>query len=244
MDLRWNSDTVVCGGAEERTFRVGDIPGVLWLPSQLSEAVPLVLIGHGGSGDKRSPRVVRLAQWFASTAGVAVLAIDGPFHGDRAVSAYQERVAEVGVGFVSDAMVQDWLRTISAVGEASAVDTGALGYVGFSMGTRFGLPLVALLGPRVKAAVLGKYGLRDGGVLNRALHDPASSIAAAGQIRCPVLFHVEWGDQVFPRTGQFELFDQFASTDKSLWARNGQHETLRESDEIVWRTFVADRLRP
>ncbi len=49
-------------------------------------------------------------------------------------------------------------------------------------------------------------------------------MATAAQAICaPVLYHVQWDDEVFPRDGQFELFDALASTDKQLIAKPGPH---------------------
>jgi hypothetical protein len=43
--------------------------------------------------------------------------------------------------------------------------------------------------------------------------------AAARAVSAPVLYHVQWDDAIFPRAGQFELFDALASADKRLSAR-------------------------
>jgi hypothetical protein len=87
-----------------------EVPGVLWRPDSGS-AASVVLLGHGGSGHKRSERHARLATWFAACAGIASLAIDGPFHGDRAVEGgpldYQNRVSREGAAVVHDRMRQD-----------------------------------------------------------------------------------------------------------------------------------------
>src|SRR4051812_50193135 len=78
----------VSHGVVERRFDVrGDrevVPGILWTPEGATGPRPLVLIGHGGGGDKRMPYVLSLARRLVRHAGYAVAAIDGRGHGDRA----------------------------------------------------------------------------------------------------------------------------------------------------------------
>jgi hypothetical protein len=107
-----------------------------------------------------------------------------------------------------------------------------------SMGARFGLPTAAALGPRLRCAVFGKFGIREARPLHPGLCAPGLMVAAARAISAPVLFHVQWDDAIFPRDGQFELFDALASADKRLLARPGPHEGTHPDDEASWQEFT------
>lgn len=58
-------------------------------------------------------------------------------------------------------------------------------------------------------------------------------------ITAPVLFHVQWDDEVFPRAGQLELFAALASGGKCLFARSGRHAQTHPDDETSWQEFIA-----
>ncbi|MEV0844100.1 hypothetical protein AB0I55_31700 [Actinocatenispora sera] len=233
---------VVSGGVVERGFQVGTVPGVVWLPARPAAPVPLVLLGHGGSGHKRAPRQLRLGRWFAGTAGIAAAAIDGPYHGDRAVPAYQERIAAAGIERVVDGMVGDWRAARDVLTALDEIDAVRVGYLGLSMGTRFGLPFVAAAGDLLRCAVLGKFGLRHPDELPAGM-DMAPRLAAdAARVRTPVLFHLQWDDELFGRAGQFELFDRLGSADKQLIAFPGGHGTAGEEAIAAWCDFLVRRL--
>lgn len=233
------------GGCTERSFLLrrpsGTVPGVLWSPG---DRVPraTVLLFHGGSGHKRSERQLRMGRSLAS-AGLAVIAIDGPYHGDRvpapmAAPAYQRLIVDEGIEKVTGRMTADWLDAVSALAGQGLADAARVSVFGMSMGARFGLPAAAALGPRLQCAVLGKFGIRQVPPLHPGLRAPGLIAAAARAVSAPVLCHVQWNDELFPRDGQFELFDALGSADKQLIARQGGHGSTHPDDEAFWQGFI------
>jgi dienelactone hydrolase len=250
LSVEWLGHRTV-GTVVERSFRLpgatGSVPGVLWLPASCATPPPLVLLGHGGSGHKRSPQIVALARWFASSAGVASIAIDGPYHGDRVpapmpTTEYQARIAATGIETVLDSMAADWHRTVDAVTETGMIDGDRLAYLGMSMGTRFGLPAVASLGTRVRCAVFGKFGLEPGPAMHPAMTAAGRVTGDARRITVPVLFHLPWHDDVFPRAGQLALFDLFGSEHKELVAYAGPHTRTTPAAITAWQDFTLRHL--
>ncbi|WP_127499614.1 alpha/beta hydrolase [Actinoplanes solisilvae] len=229
----------------ERPFRVsspsGPVPGILWSPVSVATRRPLVLLGHGGSGHKRNARTVELATWFVLEAGLSVAAIDGPSHGDRGtLPDYRTRVRAEGMPAILDHMAADWLTTVDAL--APEADTDTIAYIGTSMGARFGIPTSVALGPRLRAVVLGKFGLRAAPAPLRAIDTPARTTADARRLTAPTLFHLQWHDEIFPRQSQLTLFDHLASPDKQLIAHPGPHATTPPTAIAHWRAFVLRNL--
>lgn len=239
--MEWISETSD-EAVVERSFRVGDVPAVLWTPAGGPASPPLVLLGHGGAGHKRADHQLRLARWFAGEAGIAAAAIDGPYHGDRVpspmpASEYQQRMIATGPDVVTDAMIADWAATVAALG--GVVDTTRIGYLGMSMGTRFGIPYAA--SASLRCAVLGKFGLTSPR-FPAGLDQSARIARDAASMSTPVLFHVQWDDENFPRAGQLELFDRFGSPDKQLIAFPGGHGVTADVAIETWRAFLVRHL--
>jgi dienelactone hydrolase len=249
--LQWLGEPINEGGVTERRFDLtresGTVPGILWTPTEHERPVPLVLMGHGGSGHKRSDRQLMLARRFAGASQVAAVAIDGPFHGDRVAETvdrrqYQAMLAAAGVDKVTDGMIDDWRATLDALSRLDAIDADRIAYIGFSMGTRFGLPYVAAAGDRLRCAVLGKNGMRQTSSMPAAVNMAARFERDAPKITVPVLFHVQWDDELFPRDGQFELFDRIGTPDKRLIAFPGPHSAAAPEAVRGWCEFITHRL--
>ena len=221
------------------------VPALVWLPTGVSGPRPVVLIGHGAGGHKAAPIVERTASRLARL-GCAALSIDCPYHGDRTppdevglsaaerrdrlgLDAWRERNA-LAVGQA----VADWRAALDAAQLLDEVGPGPAGYFGLSLGCRFGLPLVAAE-DRISAAVLGLYGHSS---------DPGSAMAAeaARRITIPVLFLLQWDDELYDRTGGLVLFELLASARKRLHANPGRHLDVPPAEMEYATAFLCEHL--
>lgn len=221
--LRWTSDVAV-GENCKRLFVVEAnarrVPGALWLPAGQASRLPLVLVGHGGSQSKDASAVLDVAYPLLAR-GVAVVAIDGPVHGDRRSDQGQDG-ALVLQDFLelwqekpgTAEMTADWQATLAALAELPQLDCQCLGWFGLSMGTAYGLPLCAAE-PRIRVALLGMWGTSfpHGNLL----------MNAAQQVHCPVQFQRKLDDERFTSEGQEALFAALASQQKILMTYPGGH---------------------
>lgn len=222
-------------GIRERDFLVGDVPGVLWSPTEPAPQAPLVLMGHGGGLHKKTPAQVARAHAAVTAWGFHVAAIDAPGHGDRPRTAADEQAREqmrasvmsgdkelfeqVSVRYAADLTeraVPEWRATIDALQALPDVGAVPVGYGGgISLGTAIGIPLAAAE-PRIVAAIFG------GGFFAYE-----SQYAAARRITVPVQFLLPWDDEFVDRQDTLALFDAFASTEKTLHANPGDHRRIR-----------------
>lgn len=231
-------------GVLERPFEIdraaGTIPGILWTPDGAAGPRPLVLLGHGGGGDKRMPYVLSLARRLVRHLGWAAAAIDGVGHGDRAGPEVASDAAGDGlpdafvdqVAAASEQMTADWTATLAALRGLDEVGDGPLGYWGLSMGTMFGLPFVAAT-PEVQVAVLGLMG---------TFGDTNPWGAAAASVTCPVLFLAQLDDELVPTTRALSLFGSIASTDKRLHAHPGAHSAVPLEEIDASEAFLSRHL--
>ncbi len=243
--MEWIGEDQVSRGVRERRFdlNVDDVvvPGILWTPEDAAGPRPLVLVGHGGSQHKRSPNVLAIARRLVRHLGFAAVAIDGPMHGDRVPGGTDLTLDVVRRRMDEDPNVtaqrfraarKEWSATIDAVQQLDEVGVGPLGYWGLSMGTVIGLPFVASE-PRIDAAVLGLMGVA-----------PDANPRSATSLSIPILFLVQWDDELVPHEMAFALFGKIASKDKTMHVNPGLHaavpaDEIRHSEEFFAKHLKA-----
>lgn len=226
-------DAQISGEAEEQGVRRIEftiprpepVPGILWVPAGAPGERPLVLLGHGGGMHKGAPGMLGMSRALTRGPGYAAVAIDLPLHGDRVPEqerglSPRERRQRLGLDAwrarndqsLPQALA-DWTATLDALRSAGLAGSGPVGYFGVSMGTRFGVPLVAAE-PRICAAVLGLFGCSDeNSVLGQA----------ARKVTVPLLYLLQWDDELFPRADGLMLFDLLGSRAKTMHANPGGH---------------------
>lgn len=248
--MDWRDEAVVSMGVSERPFYAtrGDerIPGILWMPAEPAGDLPLVLMGHGGKSEKRNAAGLSIARRFVRRHGIAVCAIDAIDHGERGP------IRDTGDGppqpeYVElwkrsdtfDRMNADWTATLDELLLLNRFDPERVGYWGLSMGTVLGLPFVASES-RISAAVLGACGFTGPSAVRARFGDRHR--ADAPTVTCPVLFMVQWDDEIFDRDGALELFDAIGSHDKRMHAHPGKHGDVPQEAADATREFLAARL--
>jgi fermentation-respiration switch protein FrsA (DUF1100 family) len=110
---------------------------------------------------------------------------------------------------LAERAVQEWQVVLTAVQELDHVGTGPVGY----WGCRWAAGSASPSEPRVRAAVLGLLG-------SRGLAEEAA------QITVPVLFMMQWDDELVPRPESLALFEALGSAAKTLHANSGKHGDL------------------
>lgn len=231
-------------GVTERTFEIGDVPGVVWAAEEATGPRPLVLLGHGGGHHKTAAPVAARARRYVTRLGVAVAAIDAPGWGGRPTpAAYEPFNAEIeklkpgaSLGDVfarrgvvaAELAIPEWQATIDALATLDWIGPGPVGYWGVSLGSAIGVPLVAAES-RITAAVLGLMG-----------HQTLAE--AAAKITVPVEFHLQWDDELVPRESGLALFDAIASAEKTLHANPGRHVEVPRFEVDSSERFFARHL--
>jgi dienelactone hydrolase len=248
--FEWKDDGLCEGQVLERQFVIKGgkkpVPGIMWAPEVIEKPVPLVLFGHGGSGHKRVARALMLGRRFAGVSQFAMVAIDGPAHGDRKNPGEYDQAAamsEGGVENVVDGMVADWTVTLDHFSGMDLIDAGRVAYIGFSMGTRFGLPFVAAAGGKLRCAALGKNALAAKLAASAPAHSGDRLSKDAPKIKIPLLFHMQWDDELFARDSQCDLFDLIGSEDKRLISYPGPHARSTSESVDHWCAFIENHLK-
>jgi len=241
--VHWLGEPVAVDGVSERRFDLDvkdrTVPAILWTPERAAGPRPLVLLGHGATRHKRVDYIVALAGHLVREHGFAAVAIDAPRHGDRRADVaddlqlFTDFLSEWSREGTVEDMLADWAFTIETVRGLDEVGDGPLGYWGLSMGTIYGIPLVANE-PRVQAAVFGLMGL-VGPTAERLAFD-------ARRVTCPLTFLQQWDDALLPRQPVLDLFDALASVDKRLHVHPGQHSAVPVEEMEYSAAFMARHL--
>ena len=243
ISFQWHAHPKTEKNVTAREFTVTrndkPVPGVLWTPENLSPGKPLILLGHGASGDRFQAPVRSMANRLVRHYGFSAMAIDGPIHGRRAAGdggrgAFSEEWKRDGT---VDDMLADWKSAYESVMDLDEIGQCPLGYWGLSMGTIYGAPLVASE-PRIKMAVLGLM----------ALVGPSDAYKqiirkAADNITCPILFIWQLEDELFPRDRTLALFDRIASKNKRLHANPGTHAEVPVEELDFSESFIAEHIQ-
>jgi pimeloyl-ACP methyl ester carboxylesterase len=227
MHLTFTAETS-SDGVVDRSFTVGDVPGVLWSPASAAPGAPLLLMGHGGGLHKRAPGLAARARQAVARDGFHVAAIDAPGHGERARSHQDQqwvdaliRAREDGEplapiiapfnGSLAERAVPEWRATIDALQSLPEIGAdAAIGYSGMTLASAIGIPL-AVAEPRIRAAIFGGVFVYD------------ALLASARRLTIPMEFLLPWDDDEIDRESGVALFDAFASEEKTLLAFPGSH---------------------
>ena len=241
--MRFTSEQRLDDGVLERRFTMGEIPGILWTPGSATAPAPLILLGHPGGLQWMYPRLAARAR-LSVAEGYAAATIELPGGGDRPPSAAAEqaradlrRALQTGkpdddiidrlVLPLVDQAVPEWQALLGEL--LSLPEIG--GPVGFSGGViSIGVRL-ALVEPRVKAAVLFA-----GSFVPRIIFDEAR------QVTIPLLVLLQWDDEGNDRQQALDLFDAFGSREKTLHANMGGHTGVPQFEGDAANRFFARHL--
>jgi hypothetical protein len=244
MHLNFTSETSL-DGVVDRSFTVGEIPGVLWSPASAAPGAPLLLMGHGGGLHKRAPGLVARAREAVARDGFHVAAIDAPGHGERARSDQDQqwvdallRAREEGEPFaaiiapfngsLAERAVPEWRTTVDALQSLPEIGADApIGYSGMTLASAIGIPL-AVADPRIRVAIFGGVFVYD------------ALLEAARRVTIPIEFLLPWDDDEIDRASGLALFEAFASEEKTLHAFPGSH--FRVPAERIDTRFFARHL--
>jgi len=245
-NFTWHADTTGDVGVRERDFVVdvdGEaIPGVMWGPADATGPLPLVLMGHGGQSNRRSDRMQAIGRRLARRQGFLAASIDQIGHGDRGhmpqADDTEYRALWQRPGLMEESTRQ-WRAVAHVLAALPEVDAARIGYWGLSMGTMFGMTVVAEE-PLIRAAVLGLASL-TGSSVDRSGIRPTFE-AAAPKITCPVMWVVQWDDERFDRDGSIALYNLLGTTNKRLIAFPGLHAEAPDESTALTREFLGREL--
>lgn len=230
MKLTFSAETT-SDGVVDRSFTIGDIPGVLWSPEDAAPGAPLVLMGHGGGLHTRVPGLQARARHTVMGNGFHVASINAPGHGRRPRSDEDqhwvdallrarragEPLAPIIAPFnasIAERAVPEWQATIDALQALPEIGADVpIGYTGMTLASAIGIPLAAVE-PRIRAAIFGVVFVYE------------TVLDAARNVTIPVECLLPLGETETDRESGLAMFDAFASTEKTLLAFPESHKRV------------------
>lgn len=245
VHLTFTSDPSVHDGVVEREFTLDDIPGILWLPEDVSNPRPLVLLGHPGDLGRMYPRLAARSRQCVAD-GYAAATLELPGSGTRPRQAALEEArselrAAVMAGEKVSAGVTDRLvlpiveqtvPELRALIDALLAVPGVRGPVGYSGGVLSIGVRLGVVEPRIAA-----LGLFAGSWI------PQSITEEARRVTIPVHVLLQWDDEGNDRQQALDLFDAIGSREKTLQANLGGHTGVPAHAGEDAARFLARHLR-
>lgn len=179
------------------------VPVDVYLPAE-TETWGVVVAQHGRRGHRKVPYVRGAAKRW-SRLGLAVVAIDAPYHGDRALDQIPDLARNEP--FLTQT-VGDLRRLCSALGSDQRLAGLPQGYLGFSMGVLVGVPFMAV-DLRVRAGVFAVGGATGTGATDPATYAPLIR-------ERPVLLASADRDEFFNRASVTALYEAFGGSQELL----------------------------
>jgi len=193
----------------------------------------LLLLGHGGGRSKDSKRFVELARTYANRTGLVVVCMDAVDHGERKPPNARPGLPPLWHSGAVEQMVGDWQACVGALAHLGS----PIAYVGFSMGSIFGVPVVAAI-RSIKAAVFVAGGVPDGSEFDDPLLGPLI-LEAASNLDVPEVLMINMTkDETFSIEGAHAMFDAIPGPSKQLMFWEGRHddwpdEAIEQSTRFV-----------
>ncbi len=201
-------------------FRCGGelVPGVAYLPTGASEPMPLVQIQHPGMGSKEDYWVSEVGQRWAKRGWVCV-GLDAPLHGERQTHDPMALFRDPGrYEAVRAQFAAEVARMLELLPGVLPIDTGRMGYVGYSLGSMIGIAAVARSG-RFRAAAFCLVG--EGG-LTGGVEGPDSDAAKLGSVAVRIVGKT--ADELIPRERTEALFAALPGEKDLRWLPGGHFE--------------------
>lgn len=242
--MQFLSEQRLDGGVLERHLTHDGIPGILWTPD--AGPAPLLLLGHPGGLEPMHPRLLARARHGAEH-GFASLTIELPGAGVRpripqleqaradlrstlaAGRPVDEAIVDALVLTLVDRAAPEWRSALDAALELPEIE----GPVGISGGVIALAVRLAVTDQRIAAALLfaGSF-------------VPRATFGEARRLSIPVHVLLQWDDTGNDRHEALDLFDAFATAEKTLHANMGGHTGVPAFEADASVGFLVRHLRP